>query len=112
MRLEALVVLMASVLLYKQYQFDWWFFLVCFFVPDVSIFAYVFGTSCGAIAYNCAHSYIGASIVCMVGLFLNMSVLLSVGLIWVAHIGFDRFLGYGLKSRQGFKFTHLGQVGK
>jgi hypothetical protein len=36
--------------------------------------------------------------------------LLLVGIIWVAHIGFDRLLGYGLKYETGFKDTHLGKV--
>jgi hypothetical protein len=30
--------------------------------------------------------------------------------IWVAHIGFDRLLGYGLKYPTAFKDTHLGKV--
>jgi hypothetical protein len=38
--------------------------------------------------------------------------LLGVGLIWCAHIGFDRALGYGLKSPEGFRFTHLGKIGR
>ncbi|MEM6559127.1 MAG: DUF4260 family protein [Myxococcota bacterium] len=32
--------------------------------------------------------------------------------IWIAHIAFDRALGFGLKSPAGFKHTHLGQFGK
>jgi hypothetical protein len=32
--------------------------------------------------------------------------------IWVAHIGFDRLLGYGLKLETGFEQTHLGPIGK
>jgi hypothetical protein len=35
-------------------------------------------------------------------------MLLSIALIWVAHIGFDRALGYGLKYATAFKHTHLG----
>jgi hypothetical protein len=35
----------------------------------------------------------------------------SVALIWLAHIGFDRALGYGLKYKAGFGFTHLGRIG-
>jgi len=31
-----------------------------------------------------------------------------VALIWVAHIGADRLLGFGLKYPEGFKPTHLG----
>ena len=37
---------------------------------------------------------------------------LALALIWLAHIGFDRLLGYGLKSTEGFGFTHLGRIGK
>jgi hypothetical protein len=37
---------------------------------------------------------------------------LSLALIWLAHIGFDRALGYGLKYAAGFGFTHLGRIGK
>ena len=33
-------------------------------------------------------------------------------MIWLAHIGFDRALGYGLKYSAGFGFTHLGRIGK
>jgi hypothetical protein len=31
-------------------------------------------------------------------------------LIWCAHIGFDRTLGYGLKYAEGFGYTHLGRL--
>jgi len=33
---------------------------------------------------------------------------LAVALIWTAHIGLDRAMGYGLKLPDGFKRTHLG----
>jgi Domain of unknown function (DUF4260) len=39
-------------------------------------------------------------------------IVLATALIWLAHIGFDRALGYGLKYEVGFSFTHLGRVGK
>jgi hypothetical protein len=35
----------------------------------------------------------------------------SIALIWLAHIGIDRALGYGLKYTTGFGFTHLGRIG-
>lgn len=31
----------------------------------------------------------------------------ELALIWTAHIGFDRLLGFGLKYATGFKDTHL-----
>jgi hypothetical protein len=34
----------------------------------------------------------------------------QIALIWGAHIGIDRFLGYGLKYTAAFKDTHLGRV--
>jgi hypothetical protein len=37
-------------------------------------------------------------------------LLLSAALIWLAHIGMDRALGYGLKYPTTFKDTHLGHV--
>jgi hypothetical protein len=33
-----------------------------------------------------------------------------VTLIWIAHIGVDRALGYGLKYPSSFKDTHLQRV--
>ena len=33
-------------------------------------------------------------------------------LIWIAHIGFDRLAGYGLKYGSGFGHTHLGLMGR
>ena len=39
-------------------------------------------------------------------------LLLSIAMIWLAHIGVDRALGYGLKYSEGFGFTHLGRIGK
>jgi hypothetical protein len=37
---------------------------------------------------------------------------LAGGSIWLAHIGMDRALGYGFKSPEGFRHTHLGLVGR
>jgi hypothetical protein len=34
----------------------------------------------------------------------------GLALIWLAHIGVDRALGYGLKYPDGFKDTHLQRV--
>lgn len=48
----------------------------------------------------------------MIGFTLPFPVLQCAGLIWCAHIGFDRALGYGLKYPEGFGFTHLGRIGQ
>jgi hypothetical protein len=32
--------------------------------------------------------------------------------IWIAHVGFDRMLGHGLKYETAFGDTHLGRIGR
>jgi hypothetical protein len=34
-----------------------------------------------------------------------------LAVIWLAHIGFDRLMGYGLKYATAFGHTHLGMLG-
>jgi hypothetical protein len=46
------------------------------------------------------------------GFGMNSPLTLSIAMIWLAHIGFDRALGYGLKYTTGFGYTHLGRIGR
>ncbi len=87
-------------------------FALWFFLPDLSLAGFLAGARIGAISYNTAHSYVGAVICLAVGVLLVKPLLLTAGLIWCAHIGFDRALGYGLKYSQGFGFTHLKVIGR
>jgi hypothetical protein len=43
-----------------------------------------------------------------IGWWQSQPLLLALGLIWLAHIGMDRLLGYGLKYADHFQHTHLG----
>jgi hypothetical protein len=61
-------------------------------------------------AYNSAHSTIGPLALGLIGTVVPGA--LPFALIWAAHIGFDRALGYGLKYASGFSHTHLGRIGK
>ena len=65
----------------------------------------------GALAYNAAHSYLGAVGLLAAGVLGASPLLLAAALVWCAHIGFDRVLGYGLKYSAGFGHTHLGRLG-
>jgi hypothetical protein len=117
LRLEGAALLGAALLLYGEAHAPWQRFLIFFLAPDLSFAFYLFGARAGALAYNSVHSTLGA-----IGLFVLASAgpiepalratLLSFALIWLAHIGFDRMLGYGLKYSRGFSFTHLGAIGK
>lgn len=63
-------------------------------------------------AYNAAHSTIGPIASLAAGYFTHQMPVLALGLIWLAHVGFDRALGYGLKYGTAFGDTHLGRIGK
>ena len=91
---------------------SWWVFAVLFFVPDLSFLAYLAGPKTGAIVYNIAHSYMAPVALMTAGFALASPLTLSIAMIWLAHIGIDRALGYGLKYSAGFAFTHLGRIGR
>ena len=111
LRAEGLAALVAAVVMYEKSGFGWGTFALFFLAPDLSLLGYLAGNRIGAIAYNVAHSYVGALGLFGAGMYLVSSELEVAGLIWCAHIGFDRTLGYGLKSAAGFAFTHLGRIG-
>ena len=81
-------------------------------MPDLSFAAYLAGPRTGAIVYNAAHSYMAPMTLMISGFALASPLTLSIAMIWLAHIGFDRALGFGLKYSAGFGFTHLGRIGK
>lgn len=112
LRAEGLAVLAAAVAAYAQFGAGWGWFAALFLLPDVSFLAYLAGPRVGAWAYNAMHSYLGAVAVLAAGVLGGLPMLLAVGLVWCAHIGFDRLLGYGLKYSAGFGRTHLGRLGR
>ena len=73
---------------------------------------YLIGPRAGAAVYNVAHTTALALPLALAGFFAGEPALLAVALIWIAHIGFDRALGYGLKYPSGFGDTHLGRIGR
>lgn len=112
LRLEGLAVLALSAAAYARYGSGWIVFAAAFLAPDLFMLGYLGGRKLGAAAYNFAHSYLFALMPLAFGIFMHMPLAITVGLIWTAHIGFDRALGYGLKYGDGFGFTHLGLKGK
>lgn len=112
LRLEGLCVLVAAALFYPKLGLGWGTFALFFLVPDISFLGYLAGPRVGAITYNTAHSYIGAIACLVAGSLLAVPGFSCAGVIWCAHIGFDRALGYGLKYPAGFSVTHLGLIGR
>ena len=112
LRLEGLALFAGMTLLYVVWDGAWWVYAVLFLAPDLSFLAYLAGPKIGAIIYNAAHSYLAPMALMTTGFALASPLTLSIAMIWLAHIGIDRALGYGLKYQAGFGFTHLGRIGK
>ena len=112
LRLEGGAVLAASVAGYAALGGGWGMFALLFLAPDLSMLGYLGGPRLGAAAYNFGHSYLSPAILAACGVGLTQPQLLPLALIWCAHIGFDRLLGYGLKYADAFGHTHLGLTGK
>jgi len=91
---------------------QWWLALLLFFAPDLSFAGYLAGPRFGAGVYNLVHVYAFGAGVLAAGAALDTPLLVALGALWVAHAGFDRMLGYGLKSPEGFTITHLGTIGR
>jgi hypothetical protein len=111
LRLEGLILLSLSLLSYWFYGQSWGLFILLLFVPDISMLGYLKDKVWGAWLYNLFHTYLFPALCIVLGWWLENTVLLSIGLIWFAHLGLDRLLGYGLKFVTGFKDTHLGRIG-
>lgn len=110
LRLEGLAALVVATSLYARGDHSWLQFALLFLAPDLSFAAYLAGTRIGALAYNLLHSYVGPLGLAAVSLAADRSP--AIALIWIAHIGFDRVLGYGLKYPTAFADTHLGRIGR
>ena len=111
LRVEGLAAFAVAVALFARTGGDWRLFALLFLAPDLSMLAYLRGPVAGALGYNLVHTYTAPAALAALG-FAGLPWAVPVALIWAAHIGFDRALGYGLKHRAGFGFTHLGRIGR
>jgi len=111
LRLEGAALGLGAVALYAAGGHSWLAFAALFLAPDLSVAAYLAGPRVGATVYNALHWTAPALALAAFGWALPSSGAFAVALIWLAHIGLDRALGYGLKYGSGFRDTHLGRLG-
>ena len=122
LRFEGGAMLALAIAAYAQTGAGWLPFAVLFLAPDLSLLGYLAGPRIGALLYNAAHSTLGPLAVIGVGVgggalgelgsLAAQPATLAAGLVWLAHVGFDRLCGFGLKYDGGFARTHLGQIGR
>ncbi|MGE7758755.1 DUF4260 domain-containing protein [Peribacillus sp. NPDC097895] len=110
LHIEGLMVLLATIFIYSSYEFSWSIFLLLILSPDVSMLAYLINERIGAKVYNLFHTYTLSIFTILLAVFLKSDALMMIGLIWTAHIGMDRLLGYGLKYTSSFKATHIQRL--
>ncbi|MDB6180303.1 DUF4260 domain-containing protein [Paracoccus fistulariae] len=113
-RLEGLLIFVVSMILAAFVQNGWpiWVWPLALLAPDLSMLGYVAGPRVGAFIYNLGHLYCFGIILAVVGVVIGYPNLIPIGMIWTAHVGIDRALGYGLKHPTGFRDTHLGRIGR
>ena len=110
-RLEGAAALGLGIAAYVTLGQSWLMFALLFFVPDLFMAGYLRSPRFGALTYNLVHTYAAPALLALAGLVLG-PLAYAVAAIWVAHIGFDRMLGYGLKFETSFQHTHMGPIGK
>lgn len=92
----------------------WWIYLLSFIGPDIGMVGYGVGDRVGAITYNLLHHKAVALAIFGLGVVFEFKYpwVMWLGALLFSHASMDRIFGYGLKTHQGFHFTHLGKIGR
>ncbi|SNR23070.1 DUF4260 domain-containing protein [Flavobacterium sp. ov086] len=112
LKLEELGLFVLGIYLFSLLNYQWWWFLVLILAPDLSMIGYTFGNKIGAFLYNLVHHKGIAVLLYIIGCYLKIEIVQLIGIILFSHAAMDRIFGYGLKYEKGFKYTHLGEIGK
>ena len=106
-RYKSAAIFTIATITYGLVSTDWLAFIILFLIPDIGMIGYLIGPRTGRITYNALHTYPAPIILLTAG--AMVPAIMPFALIWIAHIGLDRALGYGLK-RDSFHETHLGTI--
>jgi hypothetical protein len=110
LRVEGFVICAAAVTVYANLPYSWITFALLILAPDLSMLGFLVGKKTGTICYNLFHTYTVPILIFMPLLMFGYMDYVGLPLIWIAHIAFDRLLGYGIKYETAFKDTHLQRV--
>ncbi len=100
----------AAIALYVSEDFSILLLVLLFLAPDLAFVGLLAGSRMGAITYDSVHTYVGPILLASASLIVEWTAGVQLGLIWLAHIGIDRALGYGLRYPDAFRDTHLQRV--
>jgi hypothetical protein len=108
--LEGAAIFLAATAFYRAGHNPWWLFAVLFLAPDLFMLGYLLDAKRGAAVYNLVHTLTLPLLLLGTAFVFTAPRCIPYSLIWLAHIGIDRALGYGLKYPTFFKDTHLQHV--
>ena len=112
LRAEGLALGALAIWGYALTDASWGLFAALALAPDLGMLGYLAGPRVGAWTYNAVHTTLAPAALAGLASLAGWTWGLPVALVWAAHIGLDRALGYGLKRPEGFGATHLGRVGR
>src|ERR1700676_2844769 len=107
---EGFAVVTVSFAAYHQLNGSWLLFFLFFLWAGLLMVGYLANVRLGAALYNLVHTEVWPLLLGAVAVFEGWHNTLLFAIIWMAHIGLDRMLGYGLKYPTFFKDTHLQRV--
>jgi hypothetical protein len=110
LRAEGGLALAIALVAYAHIDGSWWLFLGLILAPDLGLLGYLHSAAVGAWSYNLLHTYILPVLLAAAGFHLGMAFLVPVAVIWIAHIGADRLLGFGLKYPADQKDQHFARL--
>jgi hypothetical protein len=110
LRAEEAVLLTLTIFAYQHLHYSWLLFVLLFFAPDLFMLGYLLNPRVGATTYNLAHTLTLPVTLLVAGYLLHWHLAIPLAIIWVAHISFDRLLGFGLKYPTSFKGTHIQEI--
>lgn len=110
LRLEGALFAALALWLYVRLFGTWQLFLLLILAPDLSFAAFLAGPRAGSTAYNLAHTYLLPAALFGAGALGGRTTLVLAALVWTAHIGVDRLLGFGLRYPSGARESHLQRV--
>ncbi|WP_420627672.1 DUF4260 family protein [Candidatus Leptofilum sp.] len=110
LRLEGTAVLITAIIFYNHNGFSWWWFALLLLAPDLAAVGYLHSEEVGSLCYNIVHTYVLPLALGLLAMLLGLELGLQLAIIWLAHIGLDRLVGYGLKYPDSFKTTHFSKV--
>jgi hypothetical protein len=110
LHIEEATLLILTLFAYQHLHASWLLFAILFLTPDLFMLGYLINPRIGAATYNLVHTLTLPLALLLASYIEHWPLTTALALIWTAHIGSDRLLGYGLKYPTCFKDTHLQHI--